>query len=128
MGNHIGATRRGLLKGASAALAAPFLARAASAQPAWPTRAVRVIIPYPPAGGADTTGRIFFSKLSETLGQQFAIDNRKRLMDFIRQRVDDTDDADDQDDDDDEETGESVSQQVSFESSPREMIPHSISF
>jgi serine protease Do len=40
----------------------------------------------------------------------------------------DTDDADDQDDDDDEETGESVSQQVSFESSPREMIPHSISF
>src|SRR6266699_3595253 len=40
----------------------------------------------------------------------------------------DTDDADDQDDDDDEETGESVSQQVSFQSSPREMIPLSISF
>jgi hypothetical protein len=39
----------------------------------------------------------------------------------------DTDDADDQDDDDDEETGE-VSQQVSFQSSPREMIPHTISF
>src|SRR6266436_4554992 len=40
----------------------------------------------------------------------------------------DTDDADDQDDDDDEETGESVSQQVSFQSFPREMIPQSISF
>ena len=41
----------------------------------------------------------------------------------------DTDDADDQDDDDDEETGESVvSQQVSFQSSPREMTPQSISF
>jgi hypothetical protein len=41
----------------------------------------------------------------------------------------DTDDADDQDDDDDddEETSE-VSQQVSFQSSPHEMIPHSISF
>ena len=39
----------------------------------------------------------------------------------------DTDDADDQDDDDDEDTGE-VSQQVSFQSSPREMIPQSISF
>ena len=39
----------------------------------------------------------------------------------------DTDDADDQDDDDDEDTGE-VSQQVSFQSSPREMIPHTISF
>ncbi len=40
----------------------------------------------------------------------------------------DTDDADDQDDDDDEETGESVSQQVSFQSSPREMISQPISF
>ena len=40
----------------------------------------------------------------------------------------DTDDTDDQDDEDDEETGESVSQQVSFQSSPREMIPQSISF
>lgn len=39
----------------------------------------------------------------------------------------DTDDADDEDDDDDEQTGE-VSQQVSFQSSPRQMIPHSISF
>jgi hypothetical protein len=40
----------------------------------------------------------------------------------------DTDDPDDQDDDDDEETDEPVSQQVSFQSSPCEMIPHSISF
>ncbi len=40
----------------------------------------------------------------------------------------DADDADDQDDDDDEETGESVSQQVSFQPSRSEMIPHSISF
>jgi len=39
----------------------------------------------------------------------------------------DADDADDQDDDDDDETGE-VSQQVSFQSSPREMVPQSISF
>jgi serine protease Do len=39
----------------------------------------------------------------------------------------DTDDADDQDDDDEEETGE-VSQQVLFQSSPRETIPNSISF
>jgi hypothetical protein len=39
----------------------------------------------------------------------------------------DTDDADDEDDDDNEETSE-VSQQVSFQSSLREMIPQSISF
>jgi tripartite-type tricarboxylate transporter receptor subunit TctC len=68
-------TRRRVLTGTAATLAAPFLARSASAQ-AWPARPVRVIIPYPPAGGADTVGRIFFSRLSEVWGQQFVIDNR----------------------------------------------------
>jgi tripartite-type tricarboxylate transporter receptor subunit TctC len=69
-------TRRHLLTGAAATLAAPFLARSAFAQAAWPNRPVRVIIPYPAGGGADTTGRIFFAKLGEVLGQQFVIDNR----------------------------------------------------
>jgi tripartite-type tricarboxylate transporter receptor subunit TctC len=68
-------TRRTLLKGAGATLAAPLFARSAHAQ-AWPARPVRVIIPYPAGGGADTTGRIFFARLGETWGQQFVIDNR----------------------------------------------------
>lgn len=69
-------TRRSLLKGAVAAIAAPLVATAAFAQTAWPSRPVRVIVPYPPGGGADTTARIFFTKLSEAWGQQFVIDNR----------------------------------------------------
>jgi tripartite-type tricarboxylate transporter receptor subunit TctC len=68
-------TRRHLLAGGAAALAAPFLIRSASAQD-WPNKPVRVIVPYPPGGGADTVSRIFFAKLSEVLGQQFVIDNR----------------------------------------------------
>lgn len=76
MHHSIEPTRRLVLAGAAATLAAPSLARSASAQANWPTRPVRVIIPYPPAGGADTTGRIFFTRLSEALGQQFVIDNR----------------------------------------------------
>ncbi|MEJ0078088.1 MAG: tripartite tricarboxylate transporter substrate binding protein [Alphaproteobacteria bacterium] len=68
-------SRRSVLEGAGAAIAAPFLANSAAAQ-SWPSRPVRVIIPYPPGGGADTTGRIYFAKLSEVLGQQFVIDNR----------------------------------------------------
>ena len=68
-------TRRRLLTGAAATLATPLLARTASAQD-WPTKPVRVIVPYPPGGGADTVSRIFFTKLSETWGQQFVIDNR----------------------------------------------------
>jgi tripartite-type tricarboxylate transporter receptor subunit TctC len=68
-------TRRNLLKGTAAVLAAPFLSRIARAA-TWPAHPVRVIVPYPPGGGADTTARIFFSRLSEQLGEQFAIENR----------------------------------------------------
>ena len=70
-------TRRRLLLTAAAAMAVPALGqRAASAQTDWPNRPVRVIVPYPPGGGADTVSRIIFTKLNETLGQQFIIDNR----------------------------------------------------
>jgi tripartite-type tricarboxylate transporter receptor subunit TctC len=65
-------TRRGLL----AAMASAPLAGTARAQGAWPDRPVRVMVPYPPAGGADTTARIIYARLSETLGQQFVVDNR----------------------------------------------------
>jgi len=64
-------TRRVLLAG----LAATPLAGMAAAQTEWPNRTVRVMVPYPPAGGADTTARIVYAKLSEDLGQQFAIEN-----------------------------------------------------
>ena len=49
---------------------------AAFAQTEWPSRPVRVIVPYPPAGGADTVSRILFQKLGELWGAQFVIDNR----------------------------------------------------
>ena len=47
-----------------------------SAQGPYPARPVRVVIPYPPAGGADTVGRLLFQKLGEMWGAQFVIDNR----------------------------------------------------
>jgi len=47
----------------------------ASAQ-AYPTKAVRVIVVFPPGGSNDVTARIVFQKMSEQLGQQFVIDNR----------------------------------------------------
>jgi tripartite-type tricarboxylate transporter receptor subunit TctC len=55
--------------------AAPLVGQA-RAQTAWPSRPVRVMVPYPPAGGADTTARIIYAKLGEDLGQPFAIENR----------------------------------------------------
>jgi tripartite-type tricarboxylate transporter receptor subunit TctC len=65
-------SRRALLAGMAAA---PFVP-GASAQAAWPTRPVTVMVPYPPAGGADTTARILYAKVSTILGQQFVIENR----------------------------------------------------
>ena len=65
-------TRRTILAGLGAV---PF-ARSARAQTEWPTKSVRVMVPYPPAGGADTTGRIIFGNLAQVFNQQFIIENR----------------------------------------------------
>jgi tripartite-type tricarboxylate transporter receptor subunit TctC len=42
----------------------------------YPVKPVRVVIPWPPGGSNDVAGRIVMQKLSETMGQQFVIDNR----------------------------------------------------
>jgi tripartite-type tricarboxylate transporter receptor subunit TctC len=42
----------------------------------WPTKPVRVIVPFAPGGGSDITARQFSQKLSEAFGQQFLVDNR----------------------------------------------------
>ncbi|HEX5767023.1 MAG TPA: tripartite tricarboxylate transporter substrate binding protein [Burkholderiales bacterium] len=52
------------------ALAVPALA-----QP-YPSKPVRLIVPYPPGGGNDTLGRLFAAKLGERTGQQFVVENR----------------------------------------------------
>jgi tripartite-type tricarboxylate transporter receptor subunit TctC len=67
-------SRRRLLAASAAAFAAG--ATPGRAQSDWPIRPVKVIVTYPPGGGADTTARILFQKLSEMWGKSFVIDNR----------------------------------------------------
>ena len=67
-------TRRKLLAASAGALA--LGGTAAHAQADWPNKPVKVIVPYPPGGGADTTARIVYQKLGELWGKQFVIDNR----------------------------------------------------
>jgi tripartite-type tricarboxylate transporter receptor subunit TctC len=43
---------------------------------AYPNAPVRVIVPFPPGGGVDGTGRLVSQKLSEAFGRQFIVENR----------------------------------------------------
>src|SRR6185295_14040873 len=65
--------RQGLRAAAVAALLAGT--SVATAQPNYPTRPVRVIVPFPPAGAVDVVARPMAHKLSERLGQQFYVEN-----------------------------------------------------
>mgnify|MGYP003333941473 CR=1 FL=1 len=51
-------------------------ARPPQSSNAWPTKAVRAIVPFAPGGGTDVMARILAPKLAEEFGQQFVIDNR----------------------------------------------------
>src|SRR5919108_5558409 len=42
----------------------------------WPNKPVRVIVPFAAGGTADTLGRLVSTKLSESLGQGFVVENR----------------------------------------------------
>jgi len=48
----------------------------AHAQPAYPARAVRIVVPYPPGGGNDIIARAYADELTKRLAQQVIIDNR----------------------------------------------------
>ncbi len=52
------------------------LALPALAQQGWPTRPVKLIVPFPPGGTSDLTGRLTAQRLQETLGQPVIVENR----------------------------------------------------
>jgi tripartite-type tricarboxylate transporter receptor subunit TctC len=62
---------------ASASLAATFVARGVAADNnSWPTRPVRLIVPYAAGGGTDFFARLAGTAMSATLGQQIVVENR----------------------------------------------------
>ena len=61
-----------LLAGAAAGLATSTHAAAAD----WPTRAIRMVVPFPPGGGTDLSARIVGERLGAVLGQPVVIENK----------------------------------------------------
>jgi tripartite-type tricarboxylate transporter receptor subunit TctC len=64
---------RRLMLGAAGLLAAPSIA---GAQPAWPSRPVRIVVPFGLGGSADVAARFLGEQLQQALGQAFVIENR----------------------------------------------------
>ena len=68
-------TRRRLMVAAGAATALAALPGALHAQ-AWPTRAVRVVVPFPPGGTTDFVTRLVCTEVAKVLGQPIVVENK----------------------------------------------------
>jgi tripartite-type tricarboxylate transporter receptor subunit TctC len=53
-----------------------FAVSAHAEQVAYPTKSIRMLVGFPPGGGADVVARSLAPRMSETLGQQIVVDNR----------------------------------------------------
>jgi len=65
-----------VLRVTAIAFAACSLVPITAASQSYPTKPVRVIVPWPPGGSTDVTARIVISKLAEKMDKQFLIENR----------------------------------------------------
>ncbi len=69
-------TRRGFIAAGAGVLAAPAIVTFASAQSAWPSKALRIVVPYAPGGQTDGIARSFGEFLSRKLGQPVVVENK----------------------------------------------------
>ena len=69
-------SRRAVLGGAAAGLSAPLLARGARAQGGWPTKPIRVIVPFGAGTSTDIMTRLVTPRMGQALGQPLVVENR----------------------------------------------------
>ncbi|MGE0332620.1 MAG: Bug family tripartite tricarboxylate transporter substrate binding protein [Ramlibacter sp.] len=69
-------TGRRITIAAVAATAVALLAGPAAAQSTWPSKPVRIVVPFAPGGTTDILARAIAPELSKAFGQQFVVENR----------------------------------------------------
>ncbi len=69
-------TRRRLIAASAGALAAPALSKASLAQATFPSKPIRIVVPYPAGGQTDGIARSFGAFLSGRLGQPVVVENK----------------------------------------------------
>ncbi|MCW8165497.1 tripartite tricarboxylate transporter substrate binding protein [Verminephrobacter aporrectodeae subsp. tuberculatae] len=74
--NHLGHPGRRHWLGTGSALALGGLLPAASAQAAWPAKALRFVVPFAPGGSSEIVARSTAVELGKTLGQSVFVDNK----------------------------------------------------
>jgi tripartite-type tricarboxylate transporter receptor subunit TctC len=73
---HVTKTLRTGIMLAAVATAMPFVVSAAWAQSNYPTRPIRLVVPFPPGGGTDILARVIGQQLSKSLGQSVVVENK----------------------------------------------------
>ena len=64
-----------------------FVLTAVTQAQTWPTRSLRLVIPFAPGGGTDILARVIAPKLSEVLGQQVVVENKPGASSIIGSQI-----------------------------------------
>lgn len=68
-------TKRSVLAGAAAAVGLLFASTIVPAQERFPSRTIRIVVPFPAGATTDMLARLFAQRLTETLGQSVVVEN-----------------------------------------------------